>query len=78
MKELVLAGLLLASRDVVGGIGHMKKLGAEGLARERVEKDKALFGGREIAGKTLGVIGLGHIGSSTARDAEMLGMDVCG
>jgi D-3-phosphoglycerate dehydrogenase len=78
VKELVLAGLLLASRDVVGGIGHMKKLGAEGLARERVEKDKALFGGREIAGKTLGVIGLGHIGSSTARDAEMLGMDVCG
>jgi D-3-phosphoglycerate dehydrogenase len=78
VKELVLAGIFLASRDIIGGIGHMKKLGADGLARERVETDKALFGGREIAGKTLGVIGLGHIGSATARDATMLGMKVCG
>ena len=78
VKELVLTGILLASRDIVGGVGHMKALGAQGLARERVEKDKALFGGREIAGKTLGVIGLGHIGAATARDARLLGMNVCG
>ena len=58
VKELVLAGILLASRDITGGINHMKDLGAKGEQRERVEKDKALFGGREIAGKTLGVIGL--------------------
>lgn len=78
VKELVLCGLLLGSRKIVDGINHMKELGAQGLARERVEKDKALFGGREIKGKTLAVVGLGHIGSSTARDAEMLGMNVVG
>jgi len=78
VKELVLAGLLLGSRRVVDGINHMKDLGAQGLARERVEKDKALFGGREIRGKTLAVIGLGHIGASTALDAEALGMKVVG
>ncbi|KAL7551018.1 hypothetical protein ACHAWF_014228 [Thalassiosira exigua] len=78
VKELVLAGMLLGSRKIVDGINHMKSLGEQGLARERVEKDKALFGGREIKGKTLAVIGLGHIGASTARDAEQLGMDVVG
>ena len=60
------------------GINHMTSLGEQGLAKERVEKDKALFGGREIRGKTLAVIGLGHIGASTARDAEQLGMTVVG
>jgi len=78
VKELVLAGMLLGSRRVVDGINHMTSLGEQGLARERVEKDKALFGGREIRGKTLAVIGLGHIGASTARDAEQLGMGVVG
>jgi len=78
VKELVLAGLLLSSRDIIGGVGHMKTLGADGTARERVEKDKAMFGGREIAGKTIGVVGLGHIGSATARDAAALGMNVVG
>lgn len=78
VKELVLAGMLLGSRRVVDGINHMTKLGEQGLAKERVEKDKALFGGREIKGKTLAVIGLGHIGAATARDAEQLGMDVVG
>jgi len=56
----------------------MKDLGEKGLARERVEKDKAMFGGREIKGKTLAVIGLGHIGASTARDAKALGMKLVG
>lgn len=78
VKELVLAGMLLGSRRVVDGINHMKSLGEQGLAKERVEKDKALFGGREIRGKTLAVIGLGHIGASTARDAETLGMSIVG
>jgi D-3-phosphoglycerate dehydrogenase len=78
VKELVLCGMLLGSRRVVDGINHMTSLGEQGLAKERVEKDKALFGGREIKGKTLAVIGLGHIGASTARDAEQLGMSVVG
>ena len=78
VKELVLAGMLLGSRRIVDGINHMYSLGEQGVARERVEKDKALFGGREIRDKTLAVIGLGHIGASTARDAEQLGMNVVG
>jgi len=78
VKELVLAGMLLGSRRIVDGVNHMYSLGEQGLARERVEKDKAMFGGRELKGKTLAVIGLGHIGAATARDAEALGMDVSG
>jgi len=78
VKELVLCAMLLGSRRIVDGINHMKDLGEQGLARERVEKDKAMFGGQEITGKTLAVIGLGHIGAMTARDAEVLGMKVKG
>jgi len=78
VKELVLCGMLLGSRRIVDGINHMKQLGENGMARERVEKDKAMFGGQEIKGKTLAVIGLGHIGAMTARDAEDLGMKVKG
>lgn len=78
VKELVLCGLLLGSRRVVDGINHMKDLGKQGLAKERVEKDKAMFGGRELKGKTLAVIGLGHIGAATARDAAALGMTITG
>ena len=78
VKELVLCGLLLGSRRVMDGINHMKELGRQGLARERVEKDKAMFGGRELKGKTLAVIGLGHIGAATARDAAELGMTLTG
>lgn len=78
VKELIVCGMLLGSRRIVDGVNHMKKLGAEGTARERVEKDKAMFGGREVKGKTLAVIGLGHIGSATARDAFSLGMHVVG
>jgi D-isomer specific 2-hydroxyacid dehydrogenase, catalytic domain/D-isomer specific 2-hydroxyacid dehydrogenase, NAD binding domain len=76
VKELILCGMLLGSRRVVDGVNHMRQLGAEGAARERVEKDKSRFGGREIRGKTLAVIGLGHIGAATARDATALGMSV--
>ena len=60
VKELVLCGMLLGSRRIVDGINHMKQLGRDGLARERVEKDKAMFGGQEIKGKTLAVLGLGR------------------
>lgn len=76
VKELILCGMLLASRRIVDGINHMKELGREGKAKERVEKDKAMFKGRELKGKTLAVIGLGHIGAATARDARVLGMNV--
>jgi D-3-phosphoglycerate dehydrogenase len=78
VKELVLCGLLLGSLRVIDGIIHMKDSDTQGFARERVEKNKALFGGREIRGKTLAVIGLGHIGSSTARDPHALGMNCVG
>lgn len=78
VKELIICGLFLGSRRVIDGINHMKELGEKGQARERVEKDKAMFGGREIQGKTLAVVGLGHIGAATARDAQELGMKVVG
>ena len=78
VKELILCGMLLGSRRIVDGVNHMKSLGEQGVARERVEKDKAMFGGRELKGKTLAVIGLGHIGAATARDATALGMKVQG
>uniref|UniRef100_A0A7S3V893 phosphoglycerate dehydrogenase n=1 Tax=Chaetoceros debilis TaxID=122233 RepID=A0A7S3V893_9STRA len=78
VKELVITGLFLGSRRVIDGINHMKDLGRNGLAKERVEKDKSMFGGREITGKTLAVVGLGHIGAATARDAAALGMTIVG
>jgi D-3-phosphoglycerate dehydrogenase / 2-oxoglutarate reductase len=73
VKELIICGLFLGSRKLIDGINHMKELGRQGLAAQRVEKDKAQFGGKEITGKTLAVIGLGHIGAATARDAQLLG-----
>jgi D-3-phosphoglycerate dehydrogenase len=78
VKELVICGMLLGSRRIIDGVNHMKELGKQGLARERVEKDKAMFGGQELTGKTLAVLGLGHIGSLTARDAFSLGMQLKG
>ena len=78
VKELIVCSLFLGSRRVIDGINHMKELGKEGLAKEKVEKDKAMFGGRELAGKTIAIVGLGHIGAATARDAGRLGMKVVG
>ena len=78
VKELVICGMFLGSRRIIDGINHMKDLGKQGLARERVEKDKSMFGGRELEGKTLAVIGLGHIGAATARDGKSLGMKLKG
>ena len=78
VKELVICGLFLGSRRLIAGINHMKQLGEQGLQKERVEKDKSMFGGREIAGKTLAIIGMGHIGAATAREASALGMKTVG
>ena len=78
VKELVLATLILASRDIVGGISWVKTLaGTTGVAKA-VEAGKGAFVGHELAGKTLGVIGLGAIGGMVANAAISLGMNVMG
>ena len=77
VKELVLAGLLLASRDVNGGIAWANTLTGDDVAKQ-VEKGKSNFAGHEIQGKTLGVIGLGAIGVLVANAAYHLGMKVIG
>lgn len=76
VKELTIASLLLASRNIVGGIEWAKTL-TEDVAKQ-VEKGKSAFGGCEIYGKTLGVIGLGAIGGMVANSAKSLGMKVIG
>ncbi len=79
VKELVIAGLLLASRDLIGGVQWAKTLTAEGdKVPALVEKGKANFGGTEIKGKTLAVFGLGAIGVLVANAAQSLGMNVIG
>ena len=76
VKELVIAGLMLSSRDVVGGIAWAGTL-TEDVAKQ-VEKGKGKFAGCEVLGKTLGVIGLGAIGGMVANTALHLGMNVVG
>ncbi len=78
VKELVLAGLLLASRDIVGGIEWCRTQKDEPDIEKKVEKGKKAFAGCEIKGKKLGVIGLGAIGCEVANAAVGLGMDVYG
>ncbi len=78
VKELAVAALLLASRDIVGGIAWANSLaGSEGVAKQ-VEKGKSKFAGCELKGKRLGVIGLGAIGGMVANIATHLGMEVVG
>ena len=78
VKELAVCALMLASRDVVGGVKWAESLvGTEGVAKA-VEDGKKKFAGVEIAGKTLGVIGLGAIGGMVANIAVRLGMKVVG
>ena len=78
VKELAIASLLMASRDIVGGIEWVKGLeGTEDIAKA-VEKGKSAFVGPELKGKTLGIIGLGAIGGMVANAALSLGMNVLG
>ena len=78
VKELVLAGLFLASRDVVGGIEWCRENAGDPNIAKTTEKSKKAFAGHEILGKKLGVIGLGAIGAEVANAAAALGMEVYG
>lgn len=78
VKELVIAGMLLASRDVSGGIEWVKENAADENIAKDAEKAKKNFAGTEIQGKKLGIIGLGAIGVKVANVAKHLGMEVYG
>lgn len=78
VKEAVLAGMLLASRDINGGIDWVKSIADEPDVAKLVEKGKKKFAGTEILGKKLGVIGLGAIGVLVANACNSLGMEVYG
>ncbi|MFZ3131873.1 MAG: phosphoglycerate dehydrogenase [Desulfosporosinus sp.] len=78
VKELVIAGLLLSSRDIVGGINWVDSVKEDPDVAKLVEKKKSKFAGGEIKGKKLGVIGLGAIGVRVANAAHVLGMEVYG
>ena len=78
VKELVLCGMLLASRDITGGIALVKENADDENIAKTTEKAKKAFAGNELMGKTLGVIGLGAIGVLVANAAVSLGMKVYG
>ena len=78
VKELVFAGMLLAARDVVGGIEWVKENASDENIAKTAEKEKKNFAGTELAGKKLGVIGLGAIGVKVANTARHFGMEVYG
>ena len=81
VKELVAAAMLLASRDIVGGIAFAQSQDATMSAQDMnalMEREKKRFAGAELGGKTLGVVGLGAIGSLVARMGLDFGMDVVG
>ena len=78
VKELVIAGLLLASRDLMGGYNWVKENASDENIAKTVEKQKKHYAGCEIMGKKLGVIGLGAIGAKVANIAFRLGMEVYG
>ena len=78
VKELVIAGMLLASRDVVGGIEWVKSEKDNADIAKAAEKEKKKFAGTELEGKKLGIIGLGAIGVRVANVAKHLGMEVYG
>ncbi|HJA90191.1 MAG TPA: phosphoglycerate dehydrogenase [Candidatus Jeotgalibaca merdavium] len=77
VKEMVIAGLIMAARPIYRGINWLKELQGDDIS-EQVEAGKKQFSGTELAGKTLGVIGLGAIGSLLATDAYHLKMNVIG
>ena len=78
VKELVMAGLLLTSRDILGGINWVQTIKDDENVAKLIEKGKGQFAGKEIQGKKLGVIGLGAIGVLVANAATALGMTVYG
>ena len=78
VKELVIAAMLMASRDIVGGVEWVKANAADPAIAKSAEKAKKAFAGTEIQGKKLGVIGLGAIGQRVANAAIELGMEVYG
>ena len=78
VMELALCGLLLSCRDIIGGINWVKSIADTQDVAKQVEKGKGKFAGHEIAGKKLGVIGLGAIGGPLANAARRLGMEVYG
>ncbi len=78
VKELALAGMLLAARDIVGGINWVQTVKDDENVAKLVEKGKKAYAGTEIMGKKLGVIGLGAIGGLLANAAASLGMEVYG
>ena len=78
VKELVIAGMLLAARDIIGGINWVQEYEEDGDIAKITEKKKKVFAGTELEGKKLGVIGLGAIGVLVANAAVHLGMEVYG
>lgn len=78
VKELVLAGLLLSCRDIIGGCNWVRENAEDENVGKSAEKAKKAFAGGEILGKTLGVIGLGAIGCLVVESAEALGMNCVG
>lgn len=78
VKELAIAGMILASRDVIGGANWVQANKADPDIAKSVEKNKSQFAGTEIKGKTLGIIGLGAIGGPLGNAALSLGMTVLG
>ena len=78
VKELVIAGLLMASRDIIGGVNWVQSERQNEEIAKLSEKQKKQFAGHEIQGKKLGIIGLGAIGVQVANTATHLGMEVLG
>ncbi|MBD5547385.1 MAG: phosphoglycerate dehydrogenase [Lachnospiraceae bacterium] len=78
VKELVIAGMLLASRDIVGGINWVESAKEDENIAKATEKEKKRFAGTEIQDKKLGIIGLGAIGVKVANVAKHMGMEVYG
>lgn len=78
VKELVIAGMLLASRDIVDGISWVEQNSQDPEISKAAEKEKKRFAGTELEGKKLGIIGLGAIGVRVANTARHLGMEVFG
>ena len=78
VKELVIAGMLMAARDIIGGVNWVQEYEEDGDIAKVTEKKKKAFAGTELDGKKLGVIGLGAIGVLVANAATHLGMQVYG